>query len=442
MLEAGQCHPNSGRSTVLLCCQLQTEPHNIIIGKGVWASDVSSSRTICGTQWCASYSPVCLSKWSGYLLADKIIRQQICLTNRLTHQSTTPTNKQRHPTKILGVAYDTSLSFKDHIHDIKQKCTYRLNELRTLTETEFWQQTKKLWHPYTNNTTPRFWKTLVLLGPQTFQQIITTPYKLYRTTLYVSSLAAHKHAPTNHLHYDTQVLTLQDHINMRGTQFLAAANANPDHPCHYMLAHQPTPSSIKTTPQALYTGLLNTLPQHSNSYIHTHFTSIVIQKLGPNTILGTPHPKIHHSEHALPCVDRVHLSRLATYRKRIDETVDEVSIHCNISTHRLHWSSNQDLSLLRARMTLVGTKRPTSSNKTCSFKTSTGLYADQMLRQGRSCIAPQTAFQLTWCLRKTFPLAHKYGTAWAIEMTADRDEWFELNIDVFNSLAPPANIYS
>ena len=33
----------------------------------------------------------------------------------------------------------------------------------------------------------------------------------------------------------------------------------------------------------------------------------------------------------------------------------------------LHWSSNQGLSLLRTRMTLVGTKHSTSSNK-CSFK--------------------------------------------------------------------------
>ena len=52
-----------------------------------------------------------------------------------------------------------------------------------------------------------------------------------------------------------KVLTLQDHINMRGTQFLATASANPDHPCHYMLVHQPTPRSIKTAPLALY-------PQH------------------------------------------------------------------------------------------------------------------------------------------------------------------------------------
>ena len=142
---------------------------------------------------------------------------------------------------------------------------------------------------------------------------------------------------TNHLHYKTQALTLQDHISMLETQFLAAAGANPDHPCRYMMAHQPTPLSIKTTPQALYTGLLNTIPQHAGSHIHTHFTNITIQKLGPNTILGTPPPEIHHSELALPRADRVHLSRLrcghhsalVTYQKRIDDSADEVCTHCS-----------------------------------------------------------------------------------------------------------------
>ena len=48
-------------------------------------------------------------------------------TSQLTLDNTAITHK--HSTKILGVTYDTSLSFKDHIHDIKQKCTHRLNTL-------------------------------------------------------------------------------------------------------------------------------------------------------------------------------------------------------------------------------------------------------------------------------------------------------------------------
>ena len=75
-------------------------------------------------------------------------------------------------------------------------------------------------------------------------------------------------------------------------------------------------------------------------------------------------------------------------------------------------------------MTLFGTSYPNSRDR-CSFKTSTGMSADQMLRQGsRSCITPQTVFQLSWCLRKL--LTNKFETAWAIEMTADREVWSEL----------------
>ena len=47
---------------------------------------------------------------------------------------------------------------------------------------------------------------------------------------------------------------------------------------------------------------------------------------------------------------------------------------------------------------------------------------------GRFCIAPQTVFQLTRCSRRTILLKHKFRTAWAIEMTADTEEWSELPI--------------
>ena len=42
---------------------------------------------------------------------------------------------------------------------------------------------------------------------------------------------------------------------------------------HYMPTHQPTPHSIKTTPQALYTRFLNIIPEHSNSQIHAHLAT-------------------------------------------------------------------------------------------------------------------------------------------------------------------------
>ena len=63
-------------------------------------------------------------------------------TPQLTLDNTAIPHK--HSTIILGVTYDTSLSFWDHIHDIKQKCTHRLNTLRTLIGTDFGQQKETL----------------------------------------------------------------------------------------------------------------------------------------------------------------------------------------------------------------------------------------------------------------------------------------------------------
>ena len=77
------------------------------------------------------------------------------------------------------------------------------------------------------------------------------------------------------------------------------------------------------------------------THIYTHFTNIAIQKLDPNTILGTTPPEIHHSEHALPRADRVHLNRLRRGHHTEREwmitpvSVDEVCLHCNTSTNCL-----------------------------------------------------------------------------------------------------------
>ena len=103
----------------------------------------------------------------------------------------------------------------------------------------------------------------------------------------------------------------------------------------------PKQHMLSKLPHNLYTLDSSRKSPNTNSHIHTHFTNISIQKLGSNTILGTPPPEIRHSEHSLPRADRVHLSRLrcghhtalATYRKRINDIVNEVCTHCHTSTH-------------------------------------------------------------------------------------------------------------
>ena len=85
---------------------------------------------------------------------------------------------------------------------------------------------------------------------------------------------------TNYLHYETKILPIRDYINMRGTQFLAAAVANSSHPCNYMRNHPQTYRNIKTIPHTLYTTHLNSIPvtrltdiRNTRKEIHTNFTT-------------------------------------------------------------------------------------------------------------------------------------------------------------------------
>ena len=82
----------------------------------------------------------------------------------------------------------------------------------------------------------------------------------------------------------------------------------------------------------------------------------------------------------------------------------------NLYTHTDHLSRN---------------KISTSRDK-CTSTLSTGLSAIQILRQGSTPIASQTAVQLTQCFRSTILLTHMLGIACAIEMAIGSDEWSKL----------------
>ena len=110
---------------------------------------------------------------------------------------------------------------------------------------------------------------------------------------------------------------------------------------------------------------------------------------------------------------------LGTYYISSPQVMDKLNpINSNA---RLQSSLNQGFSLLSTRITLVGTKHSTSRDK-CTFNLSTELSALQILRQGSSPLASQTAVQLTQCFRSTLLQTHKLETACAIKMAAESDE--------------------
>ena len=253
-------------------------------------------------------------------------------------------------TKILGVTYDTGLSFKDHIQDIKRRCGPRLNALRALTGTDFGQ------HKETNILLYKQYIRSVMSyaspawSPTTSNTHHNTLQTIQNKALRIST-GCTKTTPSDHLHHETKVLTMKEHLDMRGTQFYAAASATTQHPCHHMAMQHNAPRNLKTytSPHKHYQEIFNNIPPPPNprttmnKHIHTHLTSRAIQNLDQNKILQDTPPEIHSSERSLDRTDRVHLARLRSghhpallsYRKRfeLDGITDDTCPNCRIGIH-------------------------------------------------------------------------------------------------------------
>ena len=153
---------------------------------------------------------------------------------------------------------------------------------------------------------------------------------------------------TDYLHHETKVLKIRDHLDLRGTQILAAASTNPQHPLHYMAEHSPTSRNKKETPSKHYTQILSSLPPCPprtgiKKHIHTQITHRSIGTLQDNTLLHASPPEIHPSESSLPREDRVHLARLRcghhpallSYQKKLDESIADDCPGCNTAPHNI-----------------------------------------------------------------------------------------------------------
>ena len=248
---------------------------------------------------------------------------------------------------ILGITYDTGLTFKQHITNIKNKCTPRLNALKSLAHTTFGQNKETTTRVYKQFIRPVIEYASTAWSSNLANSHYTTLQTLQNRALTTITGCTQK-SPIDHLHQETKILKIRDHIEMKGTQIIATASTNPQHPLHYMAEHQGTPRNIKETPSRQYTKKLAELPPRPprtsiKKHIHTHLTSRSIGKLDDNKLLHAKPPDIHPSESSLPREDRVHLARLRcghhpallSFRETLDASIADVCPDCNTAPHSI-----------------------------------------------------------------------------------------------------------
>merc|ERR1719376_1823575 len=115
-----------------------------------------------------------------------------------------------------------------------------------------------------------------------------------------------------HLHRETLVLPIKQHMRMRGTHIYTSTE-DPTHPLHHLRTAPvriPRADPPHTTPAQFYQIELDSLPPipentSLRTHIHTVYTNRTLNPFPPSTLLGTTPPPLHTQRE-----DRVHLSRL------------------------------------------------------------------------------------------------------------------------------------
>ena len=241
--------------------------------------------------------------------------------------------------KILGINWDTHLTFGPHARNTIERATRSLGVLKALSGTNwgFPKETlvatyKAMVRPILNYGAP-IWRHQV--SPTWLGRLGV----VQNAALRIATGNTRK-APIPHLHDETGVLPLEVHLQLCCSQFLASG-LQESHPCHLLLTQPPGPRLMKHTLQSRYRGALTDLDfpdgspvlqdgvitdyTYAKRLLRAGAVSTYLESRPPNRVLLAQPPDIDPAETLLPRAHRVVLSqlrsgycsRLASYRHSV-----------------------------------------------------------------------------------------------------------------------------
>jgi len=264
-----------------------------------------------------------------------------------------PTTK--HP-KILGVTFDTKLTFNEHIKNVKLAANKSINILKSLTSTTWGKQKETLVATYNAITRP-----ILEYGSTVWSPIIadTNMQKLQTIQNTALRIATGCTADTNvnHLHQETLTLPLKNHCQLHASNLKQKA-ASVTHPLNKLMT-QPAlekprknnkimkESLFQTNTYIINPPITNCLDDNEiDQNIKTNHRLAVNNyktTLPDNKILEMPAPTVHQSEESLNRYQRRLLSQLRTnkspflltYLHKIDP-IAHPSPLCPLCTNQPH----------------------------------------------------------------------------------------------------------
>lgn len=255
---------------------------------------------------------------------------------------------ERQP-KILGLTFDTHLTFTPHTKASVDRCQRRNNILKSLAGSSWGQQKETLIVSYKAVVRPVLeygapvWAPI--LADSNWARLQRVQNAALRTVT-----GCHQMASIDHLHQEARILPIRQHSNMLAAQFALSCHLE-GHPCRSLTTAPPPPRQMKHT---IFSKFERTLAEHlctnplapgdykrGLTELHTTAISDAVRGYAPSIVLGGYPPPISGSEATLPRAVRARLSQLRSgycsvlnsYKSRIDPAVANTCPDCDTGPH-------------------------------------------------------------------------------------------------------------
>ena len=257
----------------------------------------------------------------------------------------TPVPTDRKP-KILGVTFDPMLTFTPHTSDIAARASSRLQVLKALAGTSWGQDKETILLTFKAIIKPVLSYAAPVWFPATCRTNIEKLQRVQNQALRIASGSLLK-ADIQHLHSETSILPLSDHLGVLCAQFLAGA-LRPAHPSHALVTQDPGPRNrVPLLQSAFLPAVAGFLEDDGTadpanhratiSGIHTAAVGAHLASRIPNRVLQRQAPNISPTELSLPRHFRTTLSqlrsgqcsRLNSYRHAIGIAESDLCPRCD-----------------------------------------------------------------------------------------------------------------
>ena len=234
--------------------------------------------------------------------------------------------------KILGVHLDTSLTFNVHCTQASTKVSNRKNVLKALAGTNWGQQKEMILMTY-----KAIGRSVANYGVPVWSTNASATsigkIQIARKEALRIATGSHKMSSIDHLHNETEMLTVKQHSDLLSAQYLVQC-LDPDHVWHNITTMDDPPRQMKHTLHTRHyptvKPMLATTKKEKLQAVLTEAVARAINSQQPNRVLHNRPPPISSEDDTLRRPQRTtrsqlrsgHCRLLNSYQNRLKSTVD------------------------------------------------------------------------------------------------------------------------